>query len=292
MMATNLAGRTHRFADLRTLLACASPDRAGDRLAGLAAESRGGRVAARIALAGGPLTRFFPEPLIDPETDEVSRLILDQHQPQAFAPVASYTVGEFRDFLLSDAADTRALAALAPGITPEMAAAVSKLMRNQDLIAAARKIEVVTRFRNTIGLKGRLSVRLQPNHPTDDLAGIGASILDDLMYGCGDAVIGINPATDSIEMVIQLLGMLDELIHRYQIPTQSCVLAHVTTQLAAIERGAPVDIVFQSIAGTEAANASFGINLKMLEDAQQAAKSLGRGTLGDNVMYFETGQGS
>jgi ethanolamine ammonia-lyase large subunit len=292
MMATNLAGRTHRFADLRTLLACASPDRAGDRLAGLAAESQEERVAARIALADVPLTRFLAEPLIDPETDEVSRLILDQHQPQAFAPVASYTVGEFRDFLLSDAADTRALAALAAGITPEMAAAVSKLMRNQDLIAAARKIEVVTRFRNTIGLKGRLSVRLQPNHPTDDLAGIGASILDGLMYGCGDAVIGINPATDSATQGALLLERIDDLICRFDIPTQSCVLAHVTTMLQVMQRGGPVDLVFQSIAGSEAANTSFGVSLSLIDEAYDAARALKRGTLGDNCMYFETGQGS
>src|SRR3954467_4698812 len=292
MMATNLAGRTHRFADLRTLLACASPDRAGDRLAGLAAGGQGGRVCARIALADVPLTRFLAEPLIDPETDEVSRLILDQHQPQAFAPVASYPVGEFRDFLLSDAADTRALAALAPGITPEMAAAVSKLMRNQDLIAAARKIEVVTRFRNTIGLKGRLSVRLQPNHPTDDLAGIGASILDGLLLGAGDAVIGINPATDSPERAHALLAMLEELRLKLDVPTQSCVLAHVTTTLDLITRGSPVDLVFQSIAGTQAANKSFGIDLALLAEAQAAALSLHRGSVGDNVMYFETGQGS
>jgi ethanolamine ammonia-lyase large subunit len=292
MFATALAGTTHNFPDLRTLLARASRDRAGDRLAGLAAETQQARVAARIALADVPLTRFIAEPPIDPETDEISRLILDQHDAKAFAPVASFTTGEFRDFLLSDEADTPTLAALAPGITPEVAAAVSKLMRNQDLIAAARKIEVVTRFRNTIGLKGRLSVRLQPNHPTDDLAGIGASILDGLMYGCGDAVIGINPATDSASQALLLLERIDDLIRRFDIPTQSCVLAHLTTTLQVMARGGPVDLVFQSIAGSEAANASFGVSLALLDEAHDAARALKRGTLGDNCMYFETGQGS
>jgi ethanolamine ammonia-lyase large subunit len=292
MAATILAGTTHTFPDLRTLLARASPDRAGDRLAGLAAESQQARVAARIALADVPLTRFLAESPIDPETDEVSRLILEQHDAIAFARVASFTVGEFRDWLLSDGANTQALTALAAGITPEVAAAVSKLMRNQDLIAAARKIEVVTRFRNTIGLKGRLSVRLQPNHPTDDLAGIGASILDGLMYGCGDAVIGINPATDSAAQALLLIERVDDLIRRFDIPTQSCVLAHVTTMLEVMARGGPVDLVFQSIAGSEAANASFGVSLALLDEAYDAARALRRGTIGDNCMYFETGQGS
>jgi ethanolamine ammonia-lyase large subunit len=292
MIATNLAGATHAFPDLRTLLARASPHRAGDRLAGLAANTQQARVAARIALADVPLKRFLAEPLIDPETDEVSRLILDQHDASAFGPIASHTVGELRDWLLSDEADTQTLAVLAPGIIPEMAAAVTKLMRNQDLIAAARKIEVVTRFRNTIGLKGRLSVRLQPNHPTDDLAGIGASILDGLMYGCGDAVIGINPATDSASQALLLLERVDDLRERFDIPTQSCVLAHVTTMLQVMARGGPVDLVFQSIAGSQAANASFGVSLALLDEANDAARALKRGTLGDNCMYFETGQGS
>jgi ethanolamine ammonia-lyase large subunit len=292
MIATNLARTTHAFPDLRTLLARASPHRAGDSLAGLAANTQQARVAARIALADVPLKRFLAEPLIDPETDEVSRLILDQHDASAFAPIASQTVGEFRDWLLSDAADTQTLAALAPGITPETAAAVTKLMRNQDLIAATRKIEVVTRFRNTIGLKGRLSVRLQPNHPADDLAGIGASILDGLMYGCGDAVIGINPATDSASQALLLLERVDDLIQRFDIPTQSCVLAHVTTMLQLMGRGGPVDLVFQSIAGSQAANASFGVSLALLDEAHDAARALKRGTLSDNCMYFETGQGS
>jgi ethanolamine ammonia-lyase large subunit len=291
MLTTILAGTTHSFPDLRTLLARASPDRAGDRLAGVAAETQEARVAARMALADVPLKRFLDEPLIDPETDEVSRLIVNQHGAHPFAQIAQ-TVGEFRDFLLSDEADTQTLAALAPGVTPEMAAAVSKLMRNQDLIAVARNIEVVTRFRNTIGLKGRLSVRLQPNHSTDDLAGIGASILDGLMYGCGDAVIGINPATDSAAQAVLLIERVDDLIRRFDIPTQSCVLAHVTTMLRAMAQGAPVDLVFQSIAGSEAANASFGVSLALLDEAYDAAGGLGRGTLGNNCMYFETGQGS
>jgi ethanolamine ammonia-lyase large subunit len=289
---STVAKKSYGFQNLKELLAKASPTRSGDALAGIAADNDEERVAAQLALADLPLQRLLDEPIIPYEDDEVTRLIVDSHDPTAFEPVAGLTVGEFRDWLLRYETTTEVLSALWNGLTPEMVAAVSKLMRNQDLILVASKCRVVTRFRNTIGLKGRLSVRLQPNHPTDDLVGIGASIVDGLLYGCGDAVIGINPATDLVESVIRLLGMLDELIHKYQIPTQSCVLAHVTTQLAAIERGAPVDLVFQSIAGTQAANASFGINLQMLADAQQAAKSLGRGTLGDNVMYFETGQGS
>jgi ethanolamine ammonia-lyase large subunit len=284
--------KRYKFADLKTLLAKASPERSGDALAGIAAGSDQERVAAQRALADVPLERFLDEPLIPYEQDEVTRLILDSHDAAAFAPVAGLTVGEFREWLLRYETASEALAVLAPGLTPEMVAAVSKIMRNQDLILVASKCRVVTRFRNTIGLPGRLSIRLQPNHPTDDPAGIGASVLDGLLYGCGDAVIGINPATDSVETVVRLERMLAELIGRFEIPTQSCVLAHVTTQMAAIDRGAPVDLVFQSIAGTEAANASFGVNLKLLEHAQQAALSLNRGTVGNNVMYFETGQGS
>jgi ethanolamine ammonia-lyase large subunit len=280
------------YDSLKTLLAKATPLRSGDVLAGVAAKSERERVEAQTALADVALTRFLAEPIIPYEQDEVTRLIVDTHDRVAFAPVAGLTVGEFRDWLLRYETTGDDLTKLAPGLTPEMVAAVSKLMRNQDLILVASKCRVVTRFRNTLGLPGRLSIRLQPNHPTDDPAGIGASILDGLLYGCGDAVIGINPATDSVGTVIRLLDMLDELIRRYQIPTQSCVLAHVTTQLAAIEQGAPVDLVFQSIAGTEAANTSFGVNLKLLDEARQAALALGRGSLGNNVMYFETGQGS
>ncbi len=289
---STIAGRTYAFDSLGTLLAKASPLRSGDVLAGVAAENDQQRVAAQLALAETPLAHFLAESVIPYEEDEVTRLIVDSHDAAAFAPIADFTVGQFRDWLLRYETTGETLANLSPGLTPEMVAAVSKLMRNQDLILVASKRRVVTRFRNTLGLPGRLSIRLQPNHPTDDPGGIGASILDGLLYGCGDAVIGVNPATDSTETVIRLVRMLDELIDKYAIPTQSCVLAHVTTSIAAIERSAPVDLVFQSIAGTEAANASFGINLKLLEEAQQAAHELNRGPLGDNVMYFETGQGS
>ena len=284
------------FADLATLLARATPLRSGDQLAGLAAQTSQERMAARLALADVPLSRFLSEALIPYETDEVTRLIVDSHDPQAFAPVAHLTVGGLRDWLLCASADSRTLGALAPGLTPEMVAAVSKLMRNQDLILVARKCRVVTRFRNTIGLPGRLAVRLQPNHPTDDLRGIAASMLDGLMYGCGDAVIGINPASDNLATLTGLVQRLDELIARHAIPTQSCVLTHVTNTLRMIEAGAPVDLVFQSVAGTQKANAAFGIDLALLREAHAAARSLGRGnfggSVGNNVMYFETGQGS
>jgi ethanolamine ammonia-lyase large subunit len=284
--------RTYRFEDLKDLMARASPERSGDHLAGIAARDAEERVVAQMALAELRLKTFLAEALIPYEIDEVTRLILDGHDSAAFAPVAHLTVGDFRNWLLSDAADEASLAALAPGLTPEMAAAVSKIMRNQDLILAAQKCRVVTRFRNTLGLKGRLSTRLQPNHPTDDPSGIAASIVDGLLYGSGDAVIGVNPATDSVAAVIGLIEMLDRVISKYGIPAQSCVLTHVTTTIEAIERGAPVDLVFQSIAGTQAANASFGVTLGLLGEARDAARSLGRGTLGNNVMYFETGQGS
>ena len=287
-----VGARTYRFADLKTLMASASPERSGDALAGIAAQTAEERMAAKYALADLPLETFLNEALVPYEGDEVTRLILDTHDAAAFAPVSHLTVGGFRDWLLSEAADGATLAALAPGLTPEMVAAVSKLMRNQDLVLAARKCRVITRFRNTIGLPGRLSVRLQPNHPTDDAKGIAASTLDGLLYGSGDAVIGINPASDSLATLSTLVTMLDELIRRYGIPTQSCVLTHVTNTIRMIERGAPVDLVFQSIAGTEKANAGFGVSLALLKEAHQAALALRRGTLGDNVMYFETGQGS
>ena len=280
-----------RFEDLKTLMAKASPLRSGDALAGVAAGSAEEHVAAQMQLADTPLKRFLAEPLIPYESDEVTRLILDTHDAAAFAPVSHMTVGEFREWLLG-AADATALARLAPGVTPEMAAAVSKIMRNQDLIAAGRKPQVVTRFRNTIGLPGRMATRLQPNHPTDHPAGIMASILDGLMLGAGDATIGINPASDSLADIERLLRMLDDLIGRYAIPTQGCVLTHVTSSIELIERGVPVDLVFQSIAGTEAANASFGVTLDLLREGLDAGRSLKRGTVGDNVMYFETGQGS
>ena len=288
----NVGGRSFQFESLAELMAKASPLRSGDELAGVAAGSAEERVAAQFCLADVPLKMFLEEPLVPYESDEVTRLILDTHVAGAFAPVAGLSVGEFRDWLLGYETDAQALAEVARGITPEMAAAVAKLMSNQDLILAAQKCRVVTAFRSTIGLPGRLAVRLQPNHPTDDARGIGASIVDGLLHGCGDAVIGINPATDSVESVTELLRMLDGLIARYEIPTQSCVLGHVTTQLEAFRRGAPLDLMFQSVAGTELANRSFGVSLTLLAEAQAAALSLGRGTVGRQVMYFETGQGS
>jgi ethanolamine ammonia-lyase large subunit len=287
---STLGGHRYRFGSLARLLAAASPERSGDRLAGLAAASAQERVAARWALADVPLTAFLAEPVIPYETDDVTRLILDTHDTGAFAPVAGLSVGGFREWLLT--ADTAELAAVAAGLTPEMVAAVSKLMGNADLVAVARKVSVVTAFRSTIGLPGRLATRLQPNHPTDDPAGVAAALLDGLLLGSGDAVIGINPATDSPKAVRDLLDLLDGVIQRYAIPTQSCVLSHVTTSMDLMERGAPVDLVFQSIAGTQAANASFGVTLGLLDEAYEAARALGRGTVGDNVMYFETGQGS
>jgi len=290
--AAIIGGTRYVFPDLRVLLAKATPRRAGDVLAEIAASDATERVAAQMALADLPLSRFLDETPIPYEQDEVTRLIIDSHDRAAFAAVASLTVGEFRDWLLSERADVDDLTRLAPGLTPEMVAAASKIMRFQDLITVAGKCRVVTRFRNTIGLPGTLSTRLQPNHPTDDLHGIAASILDGLMLASGDAVIGINPASDSLDKYIKLTRFLDRLRERLGFPGQSCVLAHVTTALAAIERSAPIDLVFQSVAGSEAANRNFGINLALLREAQQAALFLDRGTLGQNVMYFETGQGS
>jgi ethanolamine ammonia-lyase large subunit len=296
-----IGGTRYTFISLRELLARATPARSGDALAGLAARSAEERVAAQFALADLPLAHFLSEQVVPYESDEVTRLIIDTHDAESLAPVRSLTVGEFRDWLLSDDATPARLAALAPGLTPEMAAAVSKLMRVQDLIVAAAKIRVVTRFRTTVGLPGRLSARLQPNHPTDDPAGVAAAILDGLLLGSGDAVIGINPAGDNVAVPLRLLRLVDTLRTRFQIPVQSCVLAHITTQMAVIEkegRDAPVDLIFQSIAGTEAANRSFGIDLALLSEAHQAGLELRRGavcadgSIGSNIMYFETGQGS
>jgi ethanolamine ammonia-lyase large subunit len=289
---TTLDAHVFDFEDLKQVMAFASPARSGDYLAEIGAATAQQRMAARHVLADTPLKQFLTEALIPYESDNVTRLIIDGHDAAAFAPVSHLTVGGFRDWLLSERATTAALSALAPGLTPEMVAAVSKLMRNQDLIAVARKCSVVTRFRNTIGLPGHLAVRLQPNHPTDDLRGVAASTLDGLLYGAGDAVIGLNPASDSLSVLGRLLHMLDEVIQRFEIPTQSCVLTHVTNTLKLAEAGAPVDLVFQSIAGTEKANLSFGVTPELLDEAHDAARSLGRGTVGDNVMYFETGQGS
>lgn len=290
--AIKVKGSQITFRDLKDVMAKATPLRSGDQLAGLAADNAQERAAAQMVLANIPLRHFLATPLIPYEVDEVTRLVIDTHDGAAFAPIADKTVGEFRDWLLKYETDSEVLAGVAPGITPEMAAAVSKIMSNQDLVLVASKCRVITQFRNTIGLPGRMSVRLQPNHPTDDTRGIKASILDGLLHGCGDAVIGINPATDNVDSVCRILGMLDEIIDGHKIPTQSCVLTHVTTQVEAIRRGAPLDLVFQSIAGTEAANKGFGINLAMLAEAREAALSLNRGTHGNNVMYFETGQGS
>jgi len=293
-----VGGHRYEFEDLRTLMARATPLRSGDRLAGVAAQTAQERVAAQMALADLPLKAFLSEAVVPYEADAVTRLIVDTHDSAAFAPVAHLTVGDFRNWLLGDEADAAALAALAPGLTPEMVAAVSKLCRLQDLVLIARKCRVPTRFRGSIGLSGRLATRLQPNHPTDDTAGIAASLLDGLLHGSGDAVIGINPATDNVPQVVRLLQMLDGVIARWGIPTQSCVLTHVTNTLAAIERGAPVDLVFQSIGGTEGTNRSFGVDLALLAEARAAALSLQRGALfddgqrGEHVMYFETGQGS
>jgi ethanolamine ammonia-lyase large subunit len=309
---TTVRGVTHTFANLRELLAKASPLRSGDELAGLAATNAEERAIAQMALADVPLTAFLQDLVIPYETDDVTRLIVDSHDPQAFSPIASLTVGELRDWLLSDAATTERLAALATGLTPEMAAAVSKLMRVQDLVYVASNIHVVTTFRTTVGLPGRLSTRLQPNHPTDDPAGIAASILDGLLLGSGDAVIGINPASDSPQSVNTLLRMIDHIRQRYAIPTQSCVLAHLTTQMRAIEQAAaqagsaqsdpvPLDLLFQSIAGSESANRSFGISLALLDEAHAMAESLHRNpssllptpdSLLPALYYFETGQGS
>jgi ethanolamine ammonia-lyase large subunit len=292
MYSATIGSRRYAFRDLKDLLAKASPLRSGDQLAGIAAETAEERVAAQYALADAPLATFLEEPVVPYDIDEVTRLIIDTHDSAAFAPIAALNVGGFRDWLLADETTTGTLSAVAPGITPEMAAAVSKISRLQDLMVIAAKCNVVTAFRNTIGLQGRLSVRLQPNHPTDDPRGIAASILDGLLLGAGDAVIGINPATDSPESTHKLLSMLEEIRVKLGIPTQNCVLAHVTTTLDLIRKGTPVDLVFQSIGGTEATNKSFGIDLALLKEAQDAALSLRRGTIGNDVMYFETGQGS
>jgi ethanolamine ammonia-lyase large subunit len=292
MYSATIGHRRYTFSDLQMLLAKASPLRSGDQLAGLAAESGEERVAAQFALADLPLSAFLNESVVPYESDEVTRLIVDTHDREAFSPIAHLTVGGFRDWLLSDDVTAPVLTALSLGVSPEMAAAVSKISRLQDLVVMAAKCSVVTKFRNTVGLPGRLSVRLQPNHPTDDVRGIAASILDGLLLGSGDAVIGINPATDSPSRAHELLSMLEEIRTRLDVPAQSCVLTHVTTALDLMRKGAPVDLVFQSIAGTEAANASFGINLALLGEAYESALALRRGTLGDNVMYFETGQGS
>ena len=292
MYKQTIQHHTYHFKDLKTLMAKASPYRSGDALAGICAESYQERVAAQLCLADLPLKTFLSETVIPYEADEITRLIIDNHNNETFKLISSFTVGMFRDFLMSEGANQETLHLLQTAITPEMAAAVSKIMRNQDLVLAAQKIRVVTRFRNTIGLAGHFSSRLQPNHPTDDLQGIAASIIDGLMYGSGDAVIGINPATDRPDTVYAMLNLLDSLIQRFDIPTQSCILCHLTTTIELISKNAPVDLVFQSIGGTEKTNTSFGVNLSLLQEAFDAGLSLNRGSLGNNIMYFETGQGS
>ena len=292
MYRYSLGNRRWQFATLAELMAKATPARSGDRLAGVIAHTAEERVVAQMALAELPLKTFLQEALIPYEQDEITRLIQDDHDTGAFEPVSHLTVGDFRNWLLSDLATPEMLVRIRAGITPEMVAAVSKIMRNQDLILVAQKCRVQTAFRSTVGLPGRMSTRLQPNHPTDDMTGIAASILDGLLYGSGDAVIGINPATDNVAQSVRLLQLMDEVIRKYDIPTQSCVLTHVTNTLEAIEKKAPVDLVFQSIGGTEATNRSFGFDLATLAEARDAALSLNRGTVGNNVMYFETGQGS
>ncbi|MGV2986648.1 ethanolamine ammonia-lyase subunit EutB [Vibrio sp. E150_011] len=284
--------RIYVFDSLADLMAKATPERSGDALAGVCAESAAERVVAQMTLADLPLKTFLNQVVIPYESDEITRLIIDSHDNEAFKPIEHLTVGDFRNWLLSDLADSVAIAQIRQGVTPEMVAAVSKIMRNQDLIQVAKKCQVITAFRNTIGMPSRLSTRLQPNHPTDSLNGIAATIFDGLMYGSGDAVIGINPATDNVPQAIKLMNLMDEVIQHYQIPTQSCVLTHVTNTIEAIELGAPVDLVFQSIGGTQGTNDTFGINLNVLQEAQEAALSLNRGTVGNNVMYFETGQGT
>ncbi|HRB84534.1 MAG TPA: ethanolamine ammonia-lyase subunit EutB, partial [Acinetobacter johnsonii] len=293
MAYKTLIGHQHYvFNDLKTLMAKATPLRSGDQLAGVAAENATERVAAQMALADVPLKQFLTEALISYEQDEITRLIIDEHRSDLFAPISHFTVGDFRNWLLSEDATTQKLQQLALGLTPEMVAAVSKIMRNQDLILVASKCEVITQFRNTIGLKGHLSTRLQPNHPTDDLLGISASILDGLMYGNGDAVIGINPATDNLQNLSELLKLLDHVIQEHHIPTQSCVLTHISSGIQLAEKNVPIDLMFQSIAGTQRANEGFGINLELLREGYEATLVLKRGTVGQNVMYFETGQGS
>lgn len=293
MAYKTLIGHQHYvFNDLKTLMAKATPLRSGDQLAGVAAENATERVAAQMALADVPLKQFLTEVLIDYEQDEITRLIIDEHRSDLFAPISHFSVGDFRNWLLSEDATTQKLQQLALGLTPEMVAAVSKIMRNQDLILVASKCEVITQFRNTIGLKGHLSTRLQPNHPTDDLLGISASILDGLMYGNGDAVIGINPATDNLQNLSELLKLLDHVIQEHHIPTQSCVLTHISSGIQLAEKNVPIDLMFQSIAGTQRANEGFGINLELLREGYEATLALKRGTVGQNVMYFETGQGS
>ena len=284
------------FSDLRELFAKANEEKSGDQLAGLAARSERERIAAKYKLADLPLAEIVQQPLIDPADDDVSRLILETFDQEAFGTLRSMTIGEFREYILDDATDEAELKRLQQAITPEIVAAVAKIMSNKDLVLASAKIRNITRCRNTMGERGVLGIRVQPNHPSDDLGGILLAAFEGLLYGCGDAVIGVNPATDSVETVSSILHALNRLVETYKIPTQTCCLAHITTQLAALNRGMPVDLLFQSIAGTEAANRSFGITLAMLREGREQVlehHSQRNGSWkGNNLMYFETGQGS
>ena len=284
------------FTDLRDVFAKANEEKSGDQLAGLAARTERERIAAKLVLAELTLEEIVEHPLIDPASDEVSRLALKSIDREAFASCVGLTVGEFRDWILDDATTESMLAAVRPGLIPELAAAVTKLMGNKDLVLAASKIRVVTRCRNTMGQRAVLGIRVQPNHPSDDIGGILLSAADGLLYGCGDAMIGVNPAAESIEVTAAILNALNRLIEILEVPTQGCCLAHITTQLACIKRGAPVDLLFQSITGTEMANASFGINLALLceghEQVLEHHRSRDVAWVGNQAMYFETGQGS
>jgi ethanolamine ammonia-lyase large subunit len=293
---TTIRGERFHFADLREVFARANEEKSGDVLAGLAARTERERVAAKIALSGVRLGEIVDQPLIDPDDDDVSRLILDTHDQTSFGPLRAMTVSDFREYLLDERVGEEQLRGLSRTVTPEVAAAVTKLMSNKDLILVAAKIRNVTRCRNTMGLRGALGIRVQPNHPSDDLGGILLAAVDGLLFGCGDAVIGVNPAAESVDTVAAILRGLDRLITACGAPTQACCLAHLTTQLACLERGVPVDLLFQSVAGTQAANASFGISLAMLREGQERVLEHHRGRdvswVGDNLMYFETGQGS
>lgn len=295
-LSTTIRGERFVFDDLRDLFARANEPKAGDQLAGIAAQSMRERAAARRVLADLSLREIVDHPVIDPTQDEVSRLIVESHDREAFAAIADFSVGQFREWLLDDSTDGEAIAAVRAGITPEVAASTARLMGNLDLMVAASKVRVVTRCRNTLGEPGVFGVRVQPNHPTDDVAGILLSAIDGLLFGSGDAVIGVNPAAESASACSAILKALDRLISTYGIPTQSCCLSHITTQLQALQAGAPVDLLFQSIAGSEAANASFGVNLALLAEGRErvleARANRDVRWVGDQVMYFETGQGS
>jgi ethanolamine ammonia-lyase large subunit len=295
-LSTIIRSERFAFADLRAVFAAANEEKSGDQLAGIAARTERERVAAKLVLAELTLGEIVDHPLIDPDADEVSRLIGDSLDRDTFESIRGLTVGAFRDWILDDATTGEALAAIRSGLTPEVAAATAKLMSNKDLVLAASKVRVLTRCRNTMGQRGVLGIRVQPNHPSDDLGGILLSSADGLLYGCGDAMIGVNPAAESVDVAEGIFRALDRLIETLEIPTQACCLAHITTQLDCLDRGAPVDLLFQSVAGTQAANASFGIDLALLREGHQRVREHHRGRdvawAGEQAMYFETGQGS